>query len=232
MMHFILRFSSSMLSNTLAFQREMSLKDQNQALLQVAKTLFTSLGVCGAWCVCVWVGGWACIGQNCLQHSTLFCSLPLFKDDSQVLLHAVMEEARNLIKAERCCVYTHLVYHTCFYTHTWFIPHLINHTGVRCSLLTRRLKSWLLQCLIAAYQDAVRYSSSFSSFSSLYYILSSLSSHLSFLHLYSLIWIIYYHITHFPQGMQETFRIPIGQGIAGYVAESGELMETQWQTLR
>lgn len=64
MMHFILRFSSSMLSNTLAFQREMSLKDQNQALLQVAKTLFTSLGVCGAWCVCgggmvcVCVGGW------------------------------------------------------------------------------------------------------------------------------------------------------------------------------
>lgn len=59
MMHFILRFSSSMLSNTLAFQREMSLKDQNQALLQVAKTLFTSLGVCGAWCVCV--GGMVCV---------------------------------------------------------------------------------------------------------------------------------------------------------------------------
>ena len=74
MMHFILRFSSSMLSNTLAFQREMSLKDQNQALLQVAKTLFTSLGVCGAWCVCVCgcVGGW--VGMYRLE---LFAALDI-----------------------------------------------------------------------------------------------------------------------------------------------------------
>lgn len=59
-MKFILRFSSFMLSSTLAFQHEMSLKNQNQALLQVAKTLFTSLGVWGWWCVgnclCGWVG--------------------------------------------------------------------------------------------------------------------------------------------------------------------------------
>ena len=43
-MQFILRFSSSMLSNTLLFQHELALKQQNQALLQVARTLFTSLG--------------------------------------------------------------------------------------------------------------------------------------------------------------------------------------------
>ena len=42
-MSFILRFSSSVLSNTLAFQRELTLKKQNQALLQVAGNLFSQL---------------------------------------------------------------------------------------------------------------------------------------------------------------------------------------------
>ena len=43
-MRFILRFCSSVLSNTLAFQRELTLKKQNEALLQVAGNLFSKLG--------------------------------------------------------------------------------------------------------------------------------------------------------------------------------------------
>ena len=42
-MRFVLRFSSSVLANTLAFQRELTLKKQNQALLQIAKNLFSNL---------------------------------------------------------------------------------------------------------------------------------------------------------------------------------------------
>jgi len=42
-MRFVLRFSSSVLANTLAFQRELTLKKQNQALLQIAKKLFSNL---------------------------------------------------------------------------------------------------------------------------------------------------------------------------------------------
>lgn len=33
-----------MLANTLAFQRELTLKKQNEALLQIAQELFTNLG--------------------------------------------------------------------------------------------------------------------------------------------------------------------------------------------
>ena len=39
----MLRFSSSVISNTLAYQRELTLKKQNQALLQIAKNLFSRL---------------------------------------------------------------------------------------------------------------------------------------------------------------------------------------------
>ncbi|XP_064404655.1 cGMP-dependent 3',5'-cyclic phosphodiesterase-like isoform X2 [Halichondria panicea] len=42
-MRFVLRFSSSVLDNTLAFQRELNLKKQNQVLLQIAKNLFSNL---------------------------------------------------------------------------------------------------------------------------------------------------------------------------------------------
>lgn len=40
---FMLRFCSSMIANTLAFQREQTLKKQNQALLQMAKNLFSQI---------------------------------------------------------------------------------------------------------------------------------------------------------------------------------------------
>lgn len=43
-----LHFCSSMLNNTLVYQRELALKKQNEVLLQVAKNLFTSLGRVGA----------------------------------------------------------------------------------------------------------------------------------------------------------------------------------------
>ncbi len=43
-MSFVLRFSSNVLANTLAYERERVLKKQNEALLQVARKLFTSLG--------------------------------------------------------------------------------------------------------------------------------------------------------------------------------------------
>ena len=42
-MEFVIRFSSSLISNTLAYQREMTLKKHNQALLQVARNLFSRL---------------------------------------------------------------------------------------------------------------------------------------------------------------------------------------------
>lgn len=42
-MSFVLRFSSNVLANTLAYERERVLKKQNEALLQVARKLFTSL---------------------------------------------------------------------------------------------------------------------------------------------------------------------------------------------
>ena len=42
-MAFVLRFSSSVIANTLAYQRELTLKKQNQALLLVAKNLFSQL---------------------------------------------------------------------------------------------------------------------------------------------------------------------------------------------
>ncbi len=42
-LEFVLQFCSSVIANTLAFQREMTLKKQNQALLQVAKNLFSRL---------------------------------------------------------------------------------------------------------------------------------------------------------------------------------------------
>lgn len=42
-MRFVLRFSSNVLANTLAYERERVLKKQNEALLQVAKNLFTTL---------------------------------------------------------------------------------------------------------------------------------------------------------------------------------------------
>ena len=42
-MEFVLRFCSSVIANTLAFQRELTLKKQNQALLQMAKNLFSQL---------------------------------------------------------------------------------------------------------------------------------------------------------------------------------------------
>lgn len=42
-MDFVLRFSSSVIANTLAYQRELMLKKQNQALLQIARNLFTQL---------------------------------------------------------------------------------------------------------------------------------------------------------------------------------------------
>ena len=41
---FVIHFSASVVANTLAYQRECILKKQNEALLQVARTLFTSLG--------------------------------------------------------------------------------------------------------------------------------------------------------------------------------------------
>lgn len=40
---FVLRFSSSVIANTLAFQRELTLKKHNQALLLVARNLFSQL---------------------------------------------------------------------------------------------------------------------------------------------------------------------------------------------
>lgn len=43
-MEFVLRFCSSVIANTLAFQRELTLKKQNQALLQIARNLFSQLG--------------------------------------------------------------------------------------------------------------------------------------------------------------------------------------------
>lgn len=43
-MDFVLRFCSSVIANTLAFHRELTLKKQNQALLQIAKNLFSQLG--------------------------------------------------------------------------------------------------------------------------------------------------------------------------------------------
>ncbi len=42
-MEFVLHFCSSVIANTLAFQRELTLKKQNQALLQMAKNLFSQL---------------------------------------------------------------------------------------------------------------------------------------------------------------------------------------------
>jgi len=42
-MGFILKFASSVIANTLAFHRELTLKKQNQTLLQVARNLFSKL---------------------------------------------------------------------------------------------------------------------------------------------------------------------------------------------
>ena len=42
-MAFMLRFSSSVIANTLAYQRELTLKKQNQALLLMARNLFSQL---------------------------------------------------------------------------------------------------------------------------------------------------------------------------------------------
>lgn len=42
-MEFVLRFCSSVIANTLAFQRELALKKQNQALLEMARNLFSRL---------------------------------------------------------------------------------------------------------------------------------------------------------------------------------------------
>ena len=43
-MEFVLKFCSSVIANTLAYQRELALKKQNQTLLQVARNLFSRLG--------------------------------------------------------------------------------------------------------------------------------------------------------------------------------------------
>ncbi|XP_078719307.1 cGMP-dependent 3',5'-cyclic phosphodiesterase [Lampetra fluviatilis] len=62
-------FTSTVLTSTIAFQKEQKLKFECQALLQVAKNLFTHL------------------------------------DDVSVLLHEIIQEARNLSNAERCSVF-------------------------------------------------------------------------------------------------------------------------------
>jgi cGMP-dependent 3',5'-cyclic phosphodiesterase len=66
---FIVKFSSSMLVNTLSFKHEIGLKQQNEALLSVAKSLFQKL------------------------------------NDTNTLLHSVMEQARDLTKAEKCSLF-------------------------------------------------------------------------------------------------------------------------------
>ena len=40
---FVLKFCANMISNTLAYHRELTLKKQNEALLNIAKNLFTRL---------------------------------------------------------------------------------------------------------------------------------------------------------------------------------------------
>lgn len=42
-MGFVLRFSSTVLANTLAYQREMLLRKHNSALLEMARNLFSSV---------------------------------------------------------------------------------------------------------------------------------------------------------------------------------------------
>ena len=42
-MCFVLRFCASVLANTLAFQRELAIKKQNETFLQIAKNLFSNL---------------------------------------------------------------------------------------------------------------------------------------------------------------------------------------------
>jgi len=42
-MSFVLRFCASVLANTLAFQRELAIKKQNEALLQITRNLFSNL---------------------------------------------------------------------------------------------------------------------------------------------------------------------------------------------
>ena len=42
-MGFVLRFSSTVLANTLAYQREMLLRKHNAALLEMARNLFSSV---------------------------------------------------------------------------------------------------------------------------------------------------------------------------------------------
>ncbi|XP_013411508.1 cGMP-dependent 3',5'-cyclic phosphodiesterase-like [Lingula anatina] len=63
------KYTATVLTSTVAFQNERKLKNQTEALLQVAKNLFTHL------------------------------------DDLTKLLREIMQEARNLTKAERCSVF-------------------------------------------------------------------------------------------------------------------------------
>ena len=80
-----LHFCSSMLNNTLVYQRELALKKQNEVLLQVAKNLFTSLG---------WLD---CNTLQVLVTFFLFCS-----DNLVSLLRGIMNAASSLTNAERC----------------------------------------------------------------------------------------------------------------------------------
>ncbi|ELU14020.1 hypothetical protein CAPTEDRAFT_109907, partial [Capitella teleta] len=67
--HLCFKYTATVLHSTLSVQNERKLKNQTQALLQIAKNLFTHL------------------------------------DDLTKLLREIMQEARNLTKAERCSVF-------------------------------------------------------------------------------------------------------------------------------
>ncbi len=115
-MRFVLRFSSSVLDNTLAFQRELNLKKQNQVLLQIAKNLFSNLSKCWIKFTCN-VHTYRC--QACAHCITLLyhwhdkgriqCAvvwdserlLVHIAGDLEHLLQQIMNAARSLINAEQ-----------------------------------------------------------------------------------------------------------------------------------
>ena len=107
-MCFVLRFCASVLANTLAFQRELAIKKQNETFLQIAKNLFSNLSK--LWCHMTilalshdvpWPSHDHHMAITWPSHDwhamSIFCSA----GDLDVLLREIMKEAQSITKAEK-----------------------------------------------------------------------------------------------------------------------------------